>query len=532
MDKRTLIAVVLSVADFYVFSAIYGPKPDVKTVQTANSESQSLPVEPTPAPVSQSLQTTVNSEVVKPVTDAVDVTVETDLYSAVFSSKGAVLKKLVLKKFRENNKQESQLVTLFTKADPSAPAFSTTASGFSLPIDALYSPSTVSLNLSESTKEQLVFTFIDPQGYVIRKVYSFSGSDYAIGLDTHIINNGSTVLNGSIIQSLTMPFDPPQKDGRYELYGASLYADSKLLTDVPKNVSSASKRYDNTIVWASLNDKYFISSLLAVNNNIASAELKKNKSGFLQLDIFSPGFSVAPGQSMTVSNKIYAGPKQIDILKTQGNSLEQALDLGWFSAIAKPMLYSLKFFYRYVGNYGFSIIIITFILKIFFFPLTHKSYKSMKQMGNLQPKMVALKEKYKNDRDAMNRAIMELYRDNKVNPLGGCLPMIVQIPVFFALYKALMFSIELRHAPFMLWITDLSDKDPYYVTPVIMGATMFIQQKLTPSNMDEMQQKIMLGLPVIFTFMFLNFPSGLVLYWLINNILTIAQQIYINKLVK
>jgi protein translocase subunit yidC len=156
----------------------------------------------------------------------------------------------------------------------------------------------------------------------------------------------------------------------------------------------------------------------------------------------------------------------------------------------------------------------------------------MKEMGKLQPKMAALKEKYKNDKDAMNRAVMELYRDHKVNPLGGCLPMIVQIPVFFALYKALMYSIELRHAPFMFWITDLSDKDPFYVTPVIMGVTMFIQQKMTPSNMDEMQQKIMLGLPVIFTFMFLSFPSGLVLYWLINNILTIGQQAYINKLVK
>jgi YidC/Oxa1 family membrane protein insertase len=229
---------------------------------------------------------------------------------------------------------------------------------------------------------------------------------------------------------------------------------------------------------------------------------------------------------------LFIGPKDIDILKAQGSSLEQSLDLGWFTVLAKPMLHTLKFFYTYIPNYGVGIIFITIILKIIFFPLTHKSYKSMKEMGKLQPKMAALKEKYKNDRDAMNRAVMELYRDHKVNPLGGCLPMLVQIPVFFALYKALMFSIELRHAPFMLWITDLSDKDPYYVTPIIMGATMFIQQKMTPSTMDEMQQKIMLALPVVFTFMFLNFPSGLVLYWLVNNILTIGQQMYINKLVK
>jgi YidC/Oxa1 family membrane protein insertase len=153
----------------------------------------------------------------------------------------------------------------------------------------------------------------------------------------------------------------------------------------------------------------------------------------------------------------------------------------------------------------------------------------MKKMQKLQPRMQELKEKYKNDRDAMNRAVMELYQTHKVNPLGGCLPMVVQIPVFFALYKALMFSIELRHAPFYLWIQDLSAKDPYYVTPILMGASMFIQQKMTPTNMDPMQEKMMLMLPVVFTFMFLNFPSGLVLYWLVNNILTIGQQTYINR---
>jgi YidC/Oxa1 family membrane protein insertase len=248
--------------------------------------------------------------------------------------------------------------------------------------------------------------------------------------------------------------------------------------------------------------------------------------------VTSPQITVNPGQFVTVTHRLFVGPKDIDILKSQGNSLEQSLDLGWFTVIAKPLLYTLKFFNGYVGNYGIAIIIITIILKVLFFPLTHKSYKSMKDMQKIQPKMAALKEKYKDDRDAMNKAVMELYREHKVNPMGGCLPMVVQIPVFFALYKALMFSIELRHAPFFLWVTDLADKDPYYVTPVIMGITMFVQQKMTPSQMDPIQQKMMLALPVVFTFMFLSFPSGLVLYWLVNNILTIGQQMYINKLVK
>jgi len=241
---------------------------------------------------------------------------------------------------------------------------------------------------------------------------------------------------------------------------------------------------------------------------------------------------INPGLSASVTHRLFVGPKDIDILKAQGDSLEKSLDLGWFTEIAKPMLYSIKFFYKYVGNYGVAIIIITIILKVLFFPLTHKSYKSMKGMQKIQPEMTKLREKYKDDRDTMNKEVMALYREHKVNPMGGCLPMVVQIPVFFALYKSLMFSIELRHAPFFLWVTDLADKDPYYVTPVIMGVTMFIQQKMTPSQMDPMQQKIMLALPVVFTFMFLSFPSGLVLYWLVNNVLTIGQQMYINKLVK
>jgi YidC/Oxa1 family membrane protein insertase len=301
--------------------------------------------------------------------------------------------------------------------------------------------------------------------------------------------------------------------------------------------------YDKNLQWAGFADKYFLAAILSENNSIASVELKKNTAGFLQSTISSPQITVNSGQSITVAHKLFVGPKDIDILKAQGNSLEQSLDLGWFSVIAKPLLYTLKFFYRYVGNYGIAIIIITVILKAIFFPLTHKSYKSMKDMQKIQPMMTALKEKYKNDRDAMNKAVMELYRDHKVNPLGGCLPMVIQIPVFFALYKALMFSIELRHAPFFFWITDLSGPDnlfgqllglPFVIgpLPLVMGATMFIQQKMTPSNMDPVQAKMMLALPLVFTFMFLNFPSGLVLYWLLNNILTIGQQMYINKLVK
>ena len=345
---------------------------------------------------------------------------------------------------------------------------------------------------------------------------------------------------GSIQHVMTYPDKPKVADNRFESAGSYLFAKNSLEVNKPSAVEKASKKYDSNILWAGFADKFFISSILAENGSLASAELKKNASGFIETIVSSPQFTINPGKSSSISNNLFVGPKDIDILKAQGNSLEQSLDLGWFTVLAKPLLYSLKFFYRYFENYGVAIIIITVILKLLFFPLTHKSYKSMKDMQKIQPMMAELKDKHKNDKEAMNKAVMELYRDHKVNPLGGCLPMLVQIPVFFALYKALMFSIELRHAPFYAWINDLSGPDnlfghllglPFVIgpLPLVMGVTMFIQQKMTPAAGDPMQQKMMLALPLVFTVMFLTFPSGLVLYWLVNNVLTIGQQVYINK---
>ncbi len=526
MEKRTLLAVVLSIAVFYLFSQVIGFQEKPKTAPVASAPAAvsvsgiaaAPAVQPTPPPT---LPAAGNGQ---------DVVVETDRYTAVFSTSGAGLKRLVLKGYKTALGAQAADVALFAQYDPSAMPLSTRGAGFNLHGQALYRTDVSKLVLASTDKKSLTFTYVDPQGFMVKKTYGFDGSGFGIDLKTELVNNGAATIAGNFQHMLTGPGSVDTKDTRYETYGFSLFAENSLKKEVPKDLASAVKRYDKQVRWVGLNDKYFLGAVLAVENSIAATELRKGASGFIEGVVATPAFSVAPGQTAQVSHRLFIGPKEIDTLKAQGESLEQSLDLGWFSMIAKPMLYSLKFFYRYVGNYGIAIIIITVILKIFFFPLTHKSYKSMKEMSSLQPKMAALKEKHKNNKDALNKAVMELYRDHKVNPLGGCLPMLVQIPVFFALYKALMYSIELRQAPFMFWIVDLSAKDPYYVTPLIMGATMFVQQKMTPSNMDEMQQKIMLALPLVFTFMFLNFPAGLVLYWLVNNILTIGQQTYINKL--
>lgn len=532
MEKRAFLAVILSIAVFYLFTTFFGPEkkqvtqpvtPPNAAPAATGTVKPPLQVKGEPAaPLRATPTTAVQKEVI----------VETALYTAVFSSRGGSLKSLTLKKYREQNVPSASPVVLGTNADPTLLTFATRGSGFNLPDSTIYESDSAKLSLNAGESRQLTFSFISGEGFTVRKVYTFSGDSYGIRLETQLFNNSAAPLSGSVQQVMTYPAEIKEKDSRYETAGSYVFADESLQIDKEKDVVKPSRAPYKNVQWAGFADKYFLSAILAEKNSIASVELKKNAAGFLESIVSSPLITVNPGQSSAVIHRLFVGPKDIDVLKAQGNSLEQSLDLGWFTVIAKPLLYTLKFFYRYVGNYGIAIIIITIILKVLFFPLTHKSYKSMKDMQKIQPEMTRLREKFKNDRDAMNKAVMELYRDHKVNPLGGCLPMVVQIPVFFALYKALMFSIELRHAPFFLWITDLADKDPYYITPIIMGATMFIQQKMTPSQMDPMQQKMMLALPVVFTFMFLGFPSGLVLYWLVNNILTIGQQMYINKLVK
>jgi len=246
----------------------------------------------------------------------------------------------------------------------------------------------------------------------------------------------------------------------------------------------------------------------------------------------SPARSIPGGGEAVYSYEFYLGPKVIALLKELNVGAEKAVRYGWFSPIAKILLRFVNLTHKVTKNYGADIIIISVLLKILFWPLTRKSYVSMKEMQKVQPEMAMLREKYKGDKARLNREMMDLYKRRKVNPLGGCLPMLVQIPIFFALYWALMGSIELRHAAFILWIRDLSYRDPIYVSPILMGVSMLWQQKMTPTAGDPRQAKMMMFMPIIFTFLFLTFPAGLVIYWLVTNILTIGQQYLINKTTK
>jgi YidC/Oxa1 family membrane protein insertase len=321
----------------------------------------------------------------------------------------------------------------------------------------------------------------------------------------------------------------PNPDAPFE--GFIGVVDGKVKRESPPEPNQ-SHELSGTVSWAGFGYTYFLFALLPEDSGSHRVSVQNTVPSLTAL------FSGPAGQARYT---LFIGPKELDVLTSVGKELDRSIDFGWFAVVSRPFLYMLHFFHRFTGSYGIDIILLTLILKLLMAPLTHKSFVSMKQMQKLQPQMERLKEKLGNDKEKLNKEIMELYRRNGVNPLGGCLPMVLQFPVFIGLYNALSTPIELRHAPF-LWIKDLSRPDwqslPFSVgdwhlgvpvLTILMGASMFLQQWMTPTAGDPNQRKMMLMMPLIFTFMFVSFPAGLTVYWLVNNILTIGQQYWISR---
>ncbi|RMP41593.1 Membrane protein insertase YidC [Pseudomonas amygdali pv. lachrymans] len=281
--------------------------------------------------------------------------------------------------------------------------------------------------------------------------------------------------------------------------------------------------------WVAWLQHYFVTAWIPDHNATNAVQTRKDSQGNYIIGFISPTLSVAPGAQGETSATLYAGPKSQAVLKELSPGLELTVDYGFLWFIAQPIFWLLQHIHAILGNWGWSIIVLTMLIKGLFFPLSAASYKSMARMRAVAPKLALLKEQHGDDRQKMSQAMMELYKKEKINPLGGCLPILVQMPVFLSLYWVLLESVEMRQAPWILWITDLSIKDPFFILPIIMGATMFIQQRLNPTPPDPMQAKVMKMMPIIFTFFFLWFPAGLVLYWVVNNTLSIAQQAYITR---
>jgi YidC/Oxa1 family membrane protein insertase len=467
-----------------------------------------------------------------------EVVVDTELVRAVLTTKGAILKSWQLKRYTSRDGRPVDLVA--PAEGPWGPLLAWSGKlEEAAPID--FEPDKGGLTL-KSPAETGTIAFSSRAAGSLRLVkrLAFRSDSYRIDITLSWKNNGMKPV--AILPELA--WGPGFHDSLSKqapgLLPPTSWVDGRRVTDDAGKLQGVAS-HSGAVSWTALHDLYFAAALLPGGKG-AAATVRKDAQGQLLIALGAPAQTVRPGQEVSQTFALYAGPKDIDRLKAAGPDLDSVVDLGWFDFLARPALYLLRLLYRYSGNYGVAIILITLLQKIAFHPLTIKSLRSMQAMQALQPKIAAIQERYKNNPQKKQQEMMDLYKKHGVNPMGGCLPMLLQIPIFIALYNALSSSVEMWRAKF-LWIQDLSQPDalftvdvwglknyPFNLLALLMGASMFVQQKMAPAAGDPRQAKMMLYLmPTMFTFMFWSFPSGLVLYWLVNNILQIGQQYWLER---
>lgn len=457
-----------------------------------------------------------------------NIVVKTPLYTATFHSAGGVLESFVLNGIAENSSPDSPMLDMIGESAKSASPMGLLINGQPSWNKAEWKISADNLTLENADRKTLVFEG-DMDGLLIRRELTFDASTYLIGEKVtydakdgkaFIARVGYTIAGSEYSSSST--YNPMQVVWNLE---ESYDKDSDVGTLTEEGMVKSGNLY-----FAGLANNYFLNAVApASKNGLMKARIQNN---VWRVAYEEQPVTVNAGSPVSQNLSWWIGPKKAELLEKAPNELIKSIHYGFFGILAKPLLWLLSFFQSFVVNWGVAIILLTVFIKIIFWPLTKKSYKSMEQMKKIAPQMEEVKKKYGNDRQALSREMMQLYRTYNINPMSGCLPILVQLPVFIALYNALLNSENLRHAEFItylpftdiLWLADLSVKDPLYITPLVMGATMFLQQWLSPAVGDPTQRKVMMLMPVIFTFMFLNFPSGLVVYWLANNVLSIAQQ--------
>ena len=554
-QSRLLIAILLSLAVFLAWHFIFGPKEAER--QAAKKDAAPAVTQPpakdqeTPyRPETQKAETEKRVPAQQPAVEATELqmartlTVDTPLYQAKISENGAVFYSFLLKKYHEKVQKDSPLKQVLTENENNGVG----ETGFAGNSLAELKHAVFTADLADdyvqinNDSRGVNFLWRSPDGVVIEKTYQFSPDSYVVDLLVTVKNGSSRDIRDRVFVALNGK--TPTDKRMYSFEGPSAYINDELEEIEVKKIKDKNS-FDGKIKWVALQSRYFMSGLIPEQSEDASLNLALESEKVVTARYLQAEKVIQPGTQYTYKYRLYIGPKLTRELKTVGNDLDKLVDFGMFDFIAKPCVWLMNLFYSVVPNYGVAIIILTILVKLLLWPLGTKSYKSMSEMKKLQPLMKEIREKYKNDKKKMNEEVMGLYRTYKINPLGGCLPMIVQLPVFFALYRMLYEAIELRHAPFFLWIDDLSAPDrlfrfgfsipfmePPYGIPVltlIMGATMLLQQKMSPPMGDATQAKMMMFMPLVFTVIFINFSSGLVLYWLINNILSIAQQYYTQK---
>ena len=553
MDKQRLvlfsaIAVILYLL-ILAWNDDYGqptPAPVAQTQQPAGElgfSSDNLPTAEAQSASDSDLPTATatDSIPVKPV-EAVSnaITVETDVFKISINPRGGDIIYAALKAYPRVIEQPDEPFVLMQNSSERVYIAQSGLVGVNGPDSAktgrpLYQTAQQSYKLSEGEDSLTVDLQLQTSdGVAITKRFIFKRADYLINIDYLINNQSSQPWQANFFAQLRRDNsgDPSKTTslGMASFVGVAMTtADDNYKKVDFDDLEDAPVKAKTNGGWVAILQHYFLTAWVPADNQQHNFEIKKNKKGENIAGLVSPATVVAPGESATISAQLYSGPKIQKRLKEISPNLELTVDYGFLFFIGQPLFWLLTFFHSFIGNWGWAIIFTTLVIKLVFFPLSAASYRSMANMRRVGPEMARIKELHGNDRQKMSSAMMELYKKEKINPLGGCLPILVQMPVFIALYWVLMESVELRQAPFMLWIEDLAIKDPLFILPILMGVTMFGQQMLNPTPPDPTQAKVMKMMPIMFTFFFLWFPAGLVLYWVANNLLSIAQQWLITR---
>jgi YidC/Oxa1 family membrane protein insertase len=540
--QRLILAMIFFFSAFMLFEAWQresrGPTPPATAEKKAPPEAAPLPEATTPIPTTKleppSTPGATASQLPKEARGDI-VTVETDVFSIDIDSVGATITRAELKQHRGTVDTDKNFVLL--QRDPGRVYLAQSGLiGEGLPNHNTRFASAAKAFALGAGEERLEVRLEarGDNGATLAKVYVFERGSYTIRVRHEIQNATAAALQPYSYYQLTRDGNPPEGDSKMlpTYTGVAVYTDKDkfqkvAFDDVEKGKAPYTRTADDG--WIGLVQHYFVTAWIPPRDTPREFFTRRLGENLYSAGVILPIGQIEPGAQATQEVLLYAGPQDQDKLAAIAPGLDLTVDYGWLTVIAAPLFWVLKTLYGWVGNWGVAIILLTILIKLLFYPLSAASYKSMARMRVLAPKLQRLKEQYGDDRSRMQQAMMELYKTEKINPLGGCLPILVQIPVFIALYWVLLASFELRQAPFMLWIKDLAAPDPYFILPVLMGATMIIQTRLNPEPPDPVQAKIMKIMPIAFSVFFFFFPAGLVLYWLVNNILSIAQQWQITR---
>jgi len=468
------------------------------------------------------------------------VKVETDLFKLNISTRGGTIQDLKLLNYPIDPKNPD---VKFQLLKPDTPNLYLAQSGListdksSAPTHEVNYKAEKNYYNLENGEENLSVEMVweNPIGIKVTKTFRLKRGSYLIGLEHKVENNSNESWTArSYVQiQRSEHYDPNESSFLYTYNGAAFYTPELKYEKIPfDDFKEYKKEIEFRDGWIAILQHYFLSAWIPTKTEQHTIYTRLLSGPRYVIGTYSNATTVSPGSTHSFNTQFFSGPKLQNELASVAEGLELAVDYGWLTILAQPIFWLLDHLHSLVGNWGVAIILLTLLIKLVFYKLSETSYRSMANMRKLTPRLQALKDRYGDDKERLNQAMMDLYKKEKINPLGGCLPILVQIPVFIALYWVLLESVELRHAPFALWIDNLSDPDPYFILPLVMGISMFVQQKLNPAPVDPLQAKIMMSLPIVFTVFFAFFPAGLVLYWTVNNLLSIAQQWYITKAIE